>query len=107
MIRGGLLCATCSRKTCRSIGDEKTLIEIECVHCDGEGCEKCDHGYFQITGCPNAVCSGVSRSLDYYDLAKKGNWPVAGGMLDQSASFVRFVQEFESEERKVANERIS
>jgi hypothetical protein len=37
----------------------------------------------------------------------KGMPPVAGGMLDQSVSFIHAAQFFEQEERKVANERSS
>jgi hypothetical protein len=37
----------------------------------------------------------------------KGMPPVAGGMLDQSVSFIHAAHFFEQEERKVANERSS
>jgi hypothetical protein len=37
----------------------------------------------------------------------KGIPPVAGGVLDQSASFVKAVHWFEAEERKIRNDRSS
>jgi hypothetical protein len=46
-------------------------------------------------------------SIDLIDLFGKGMPPISGGVLDQSASFIDAVQFFESEERKVANERSS
>jgi hypothetical protein len=45
--------------------------------------------------------------IDLCDLFGKGMPPIAGGTLDQSASFVNAVQFFDNEERKVRNERSS
>ena len=102
-----MLCHSCTAKECRSLGREGDTIEIECVSCDGEGCEKCENGFFHIDGCPNKFCSRVVRSLDYLDLWKKGMPPITGGVLDQSASFINLTQFFDTEERRVANERVS
>jgi hypothetical protein len=62
---------------------------------------------FAIDGCPNNYCSPVVRSLTLFDLFEKGLPPVAGGVMDQSNSFIEAAQFFESEERRVKNERIS
>jgi hypothetical protein len=45
--------------------------------------------------------------IDLIDLFGKGLPPVSGGTLDQSVSFIQAVAFFESEERKVRNERSS
>jgi hypothetical protein len=45
--------------------------------------------------------------IDVIDLFGKGLPPVAGGTLDQSVSFIQAAAFFESEERKVRNERSS
>jgi hypothetical protein len=62
---------------------------------------------FAIDGCPNAFCRSIVNSIDLIDMLGKGMPPVAGGMLDQSVSFIHAAQFFEQEERKVANERSS
>jgi hypothetical protein len=102
-----MLCRSCSNTTCRSLSTERDRIEIECPKCNGEGCEECSGGMFAIDGCPNNYCSPVVRSLTLFDLFEKGLPPVAGGVMDQANSFIEAAQFFESEERRVKNERIS
>lgn len=46
-------------------------------------------------------------AVEMFDLFKSGLPPIAGGVLDQSASFVRAARYFENEECKVSNERSS
>ena len=92
---------------CRSLSTAESRVEIECPICDGCGCEECSDGVFQIDGCPNSFCSPIVGSLDLFDLFKKGLPPVAGGVLDQSQSFVEASQFFEAEEGKVRYERSS
>ena len=84
-------------------------MEIECPVCDGDGedCKECRDGSFELDGCPNRFCSSVVNSLDLFDLFHKGLPPIAGGVLDQSQSFIEASQFFESEEGKVRNERSS
>ena len=101
-----MLCRSCTNVTCRSLSTERDKIEIECPRCNGEGCEECKNGLFEIDGCPNSFCSSVVRSLTMFDLFEKGLPPVTGGVLDQSNSFIEAAQFFESEERRVKNERI-
>jgi hypothetical protein len=92
---------------CRSLSTAESRVEIECPVCDGDGCEECNDGVFELDGCPNSFCSPIVRSLDLFDLFEKGLPPVAGGVLDQSQSFVEASQFFESEEGKVKHERSS
>lgn len=107
MIRGGLLCRGCNRGYCRADKDEGLEVGIECPVCDGIGCEACSDGEFKVAGCPNAYCSSIVPALELIDLFHKGMAPVAGGTLDQSASFIRVARLMESEEAKVSNERSS
>lgn len=107
MIRGGLLCRSCTRGHCRSLSTEHSRVEIECPVCDGAGCDQCDNGVFAVDGCPNAFCSSMVTPIDLFELFGKGLPPISGGVLDQSASFVHASQFFESEELKVRNERSS
>jgi hypothetical protein len=64
-------------------------------------------GVFELDGCPNSFCSKVVSSLDLFDLFHKGLPPVAGGVMDQSVSFIQASRFFEAEEGKVRNERSS
>ena len=101
-----MLCRSCATGHCRSLSTEEERVEIECPICDGRGCKECKDGAFEIDGCPNTFCSGIVSTIDIIDLFGKGLPPVAGGTLDQSVSFINAVRFFESEERKVQNERI-
>ena len=107
LIRGGMLCRSCTRGKCRNISTDQEPIGIECPDCEGEGCEHCTDGEFRIEGCPNSFCSSIVTTLDVIDMWSKGMPPIDGGVLDQSASFVRAVHWFEAEERKVRNDRSS
>ena len=102
-----MLCRSCTRGQCRSLSTEQSRIEIECPVCDGEGCEQCKDGSFELDGCPNSFCSAMVNAIDMFELFSKGLPPISGGVLDQSVSFVHAARFFESEESKVRNERSS
>lgn len=102
-----MLCRSCTRGKCTSLSTDESRIEIECPVCDGCGCSECTEGSFELDGCPNAFCSKIITSIDLIDLFEKGLPPVAGGVMDQSASFIQAARFFASEEDKVRSERIS
>ena len=102
-----MLCRSCTQGACRSLSTAESRIEIECPVCDGEGCKECHNGLYELDGCPNSYCSKIVSSLDLFDLFHKGLPPIAGGVLDQSASFIEASRFFELEEVKVRNERSS
>lgn len=85
----------------------ESRLEIECPACEGVGCDECRDGVFELDGCPNRFCSKIVPSIDLFDLFGKGLPPIAGGVLDQSASFIEASRYFENEEAKVRNERSS
>lgn len=107
LIRGGLLCRSCSGTTCRTEGTADNPIEFECPACNGHGCEKCDDGYVSLEGCPNTFCASVVPVIDVIDMIGKGHLPIAGGTLDQSASLLEAARVFESEEARIKNEQFS
>lgn len=107
LIRGGLLCRSCSATTCRTEGTADNPIEFECPACSGHGCEKCDDGFVTLLGCPNTFCSSMVPAIDVIDMIGKGHLPVIGGTLDQSASLIQAAQWFEAEEARVKNEQFS
>jgi hypothetical protein len=102
-----MLCRSCTPGRCNSLSTEENKIEVECPVCDGVGCSHCTDGVFPLNGCPNAFCGKMVTLIDVIDLFGKGLPPVAGGTLDQSVSFIQAAAFFESEERKVRNERSS
>ena len=57
--------------------------------CDGGGCDACgERGVFEVE-CPRQyIDAGMRLTLELSTFAEKGSWPVAGGVLDQSHSFV-------------------
>lgn len=102
-----MLCRSCTPGKCYSLSTEEHRIDIECPVCDGTGCSHCVEGVFSLDGCPNSYCGKMVALIDLIDLFGKGLPPISGGTLDQSVSFIQAVAFFESEERKVRNERSS
>ena len=80
----------------------EAVADILCSRCDGTDvarCEVCDgEGREMIYRCPRAL---VEREyvelLPYLLFANEGQWPVAGGMLEQSPQFIRAVMEYRRE----------
>jgi hypothetical protein len=115
MIRQGMLCLHCSDKECKDRGTDAEPIEIECVACNGTGmqgdgehkqrCDECTEGVYRVEGCPNQYCSGLTQFVELVDLFDEGLPPVAGGALDQSASFIEASRRFKSEEQRAKAER--
>ena len=85
---------------------------MECPTCDGRGGPECTncHGSALITvsRCPQKLIGeDIRMLLRGADLADKGSWPVTGGWLDQSASFVDGVQFVRAEEAAQSRSRKS
>lgn len=93
-IRCGKLCGKCSLKHC---ADDKD-IELKCPICNGHGCEHCKGGWFEVPGCVQRFVSPMLPAIRMADAYHKGFLPVAGGVLDQSASFIEFVSQLEYED---------
>lgn len=55
-------------------------------------------GRVTISGCPNEYCREVAPFTKLADLFEKGIPPIAGGALDQSASFLEACRILRSEE---------
>jgi hypothetical protein len=105
LIRQGLLCRHCSDKECKDKGTSHEPIEIECTTCNGGGCDQCDQGIFRVEGCPNRFCDGLGQFVELVDLFDEGLPPVAGGALDQAASFLEAARRFKNEEQRAKAER--
>lgn len=63
---------------------------VDCPECDGagNGCTHCVDGDRSLHTCPRAsLPAQICDFLHYFDLLEKGLPPVAGGALNQAASF--------------------
>ena len=102
MIRCGQLCKTCTATKCQEIEED---IQIQCPDCEGAGCDNCQGGFFQLQGCPQSFVRPLVAAIRISDMFTKSQLPpVAGGSLDQSASFLNFVEQLAAEEMLVKND---
>ena len=86
------------------MGTDAEPIEFECPECNGSGCEQCKDGVVNLHGCPNKFCRSITSTIPLIDLFHKGMPPIAGGSLDQSASFVDACQFFSTQENIIKAE---
>lgn len=83
------ICKHCTATKCHDCPTPQEPIEIECVACDGHGCEHCTNGYQVIDSCPRKLIDGDAyECLLLAEMYEKGLPPVAGGTLDQSQWFL-------------------
>lgn len=61
-------------------------------------------GRWELKECPNGYCRDLVPLIQAADFMSKNIPPIAGGLLDQSASFVNFVERLESEENAIKAE---
>ena len=75
-------CAGCAKKLRASLGCEKDAPVPYELEMDGE--------VIQLRRCPMRLLTATThRALEFYGHYKQGHLPVAGGLLDQSATFLR------------------
>lgn len=79
--------------------------EVECPACDGDGCEECNHGYFQFTDCPSKFIGPELIADIQVVSACEHHLPVAGGLLDQSAWWFELRSILKSEENRIQDEQ--
>ena len=87
----GALCRGCSPGRCDDAPSATQPAIFKCPLCDGRGCGACDQaGTFELDHCPTLYLDESVRSLvnTYGPLFDLGAMPVAGGVLDQCASFI-------------------
>jgi hypothetical protein len=101
LIRCGELCASC-RGGCNAHPDDFGNIEIECVACDGSGCERCHDGRVTITTCPKTLVDQTTLDVvRLCDARRDGILPIAGGLLDQSATAVQAMEFYLSDVNRI------
>ena len=80
---------------------------IECPDCDGQGCLGCEDGYFRLSGCAKKfVGREITQAINYAGMCGNGDWPVEGGLLQQSAWFLNLKQFWDGEMNRLQNERL-
>lgn len=78
--------------------------DLPCPSCAGRGveCDRCEpegsnSGTFSLTQCPRVYAgASIAQALRFADFARRGSWPVSGGVLDQCAWFVRACEAIEA-----------
>jgi hypothetical protein len=71
------------------------------------GCSQCEDGYFQLKQCPRRyVGNELTNAINLASMCGSGDWPVVGGLLDQSSWFLELKQTIESEDNKIANAKM-
>ena len=78
---------------------------IQCVTCEGAdpNCEACDgKGTTEITECPmQYVGNDMIDAVNIAAMCGKGDWPIDGGLLNQSAWFLDFTQRLKHETQTI------
>ena len=68
--------------------------------CEGEGCEACVDGFFEVTECPGRWAGPWVQVVRLARLARAGSWPVDGGTLEQTAWFMSAFDQLEGDDRR-------
>lgn len=72
---------------------------------DGKKCEHCVKGVFELTECPRSfVGEEMTQAINLTAMCGKGDWPIAGGLLDQSAWFISLKQAMQQERNNIQAE---
>ncbi len=103
-IRYGKVCAECfSERRCHKPTGNGDHINLPCLTCDGNGsvgfdtngdipCSRCEGRRLDpepLQTCPfDIITPDVWRVIKYAEHARKGRWPVNGGVMDQAKQFV-------------------
>jgi hypothetical protein len=79
--------------------------EIQCPVCEGDGCNHCSGGWYEITECPSKYIGTELIDDIRIVTASEQHLPVAGGLLDQSAWWFELRQSLQAEERRIQDEK--
>lgn len=67
--------------------------QIECPLCNGNGCNECNDGFFMLDKCPREyIGDEFTMAVNLATQSGQGDWPVVGGLLDQSSWFMSLKQ---------------
>ena len=111
LIRCGELCRSCGTVCRKDYENGSTL--VACPVCDevgtdgnGQLCKHCRDGQIQISECPRRyIGNEFTNAINLATMCGGGDWPVAGGLLDQSAWFLDLKQRLDNENNRIEAER--
>lgn len=110
MIRGGVVCKSCTVSNCC---EQYKQLEIECPECDGKGCgddskkNGCENGRFKIDQCPQSFIRDYVPAFRLVDLFEKGIAPVEGGAMAQTCWFLNAHRQLKHEDAVVLEDLTS
>ena len=102
-----MLCKSCGRKCGKDF--DQGVIAIECPICSGldDDCEHCRQGEITLDRCPREMIGArFIEAVNVASMCGKGDWPVAGGMFDQSAWFLNLVKSLRAETNRVERDQM-
>ena len=111
MVRCGELCKVCGSACGKDY--QTSQIQIECPVCNGTGigrygsCDHCTDGHFLLGDCPREIIgSEMIEAINLASMCGQGDWPISGGLLNQSAWFLALKQQLDSEQSKIESEQV-
>jgi len=79
---------------------------MACVFCNEYGCDRCNQtGFFQITQCPKALIDKQTLDLFQAERLTETIYPLSGGWLNQTQSFIDALDWLKREKTRWACER--
>ena len=101
----GELCSTCGAHCPRRPESGETY--FECPICNGRGCGQCVEGQIALDECPQSyIGTEMIEAVNMAAMCGKGDWPVVGGLLDQSAWFVALKRELDGELNRIEQDQM-
>lgn len=83
------------------------VFEIECLLCDGSGCDGCDDGVMAFHRCPRATLreadpeGRLTDAIRAYRQQQQGRYPRDGGYLDMPAGYIESLDVIDREIERV------
>ena len=104
----GEICSQCVSKC--QVANRKERLVIVCPVCEGtdDDCDFCDRtGDYHLVGCPlEEIGYELCDAIEMASLCERGDWPVRGGILDQSSWFVAMRRELKVTVSRIQDEQI-
>ena len=105
LIRRGEMCSSCGRNCGK---EQNELNVIECPICDGiSECDQCSNGMILLDRCPReSMPAAFIYAVNLAGSSGSGDWPVAGGLLDQATWFLELKQNLDAECDQIDKDRM-
>ena len=75
------------------------------ITADGSDCQSCENGKFKLKECPrDFIGDEMTFSINLASISGKGDWPIDGGLLEQSAWFMSLRQTLVADQNRIEAE---